>query len=68
MKWKSNGAKRKCVLKKDYLYYVPIIQTLQTLLNNRSVLLEVLNFHHNKLHKYYNIYVYVGGTGTQIIF
>ena len=26
--------------------------------------MEVLDFHHNKFHKYYNIYVYVGGTGT----
>ena len=39
--WKGKGAKRKCVLKKDHLIYVPILETIQCLLRKDCVLSEV---------------------------
>ena len=42
-KWKleGSGAKRRMVEKKDCMYYIPILETLQTLLDNEDVLAEV---------------------------
>lgn len=39
--WKGSGAKRRIVLKKDEMMYVPILHTLQSLLNHDSVYSEV---------------------------
>ena len=32
--WKGAGVKRKCVVKKDELVYVPLLKTLQAYLSN----------------------------------
>lgn len=42
-KWKpeGTGTKRRTVEKKDCMYYIPIIETLQTLLDNEDILAEV---------------------------
>ena len=37
----GKGAKRRCITKEDDLFYIPILKTLQCLLNNETVLLEV---------------------------
>ena len=39
--WKGSGVKRRCVTKQDKFYYVPVLDVLQTLLNNQIVLSEV---------------------------
>ena len=40
-KWKGAGAKRRLVTKEDFVYYVPILKTLEVLLNNRQFTDEV---------------------------
>ena len=40
-KWKGDGIKRRYILKQDQIYYVPILKTLQCLLNNHILLSEV---------------------------
>lgn len=32
--WKGTGAKRKCVVKKEELVYIPLLKTLQAYLSN----------------------------------
>ena len=39
--WKGSVVKRRCVTKQDKFYYVPVLDVLQTLLNNQIVLSEV---------------------------
>ena len=39
--WKGWGAKRKCVTEQDCLMYIPILETIQSLLNNSALLSEV---------------------------
>jgi len=39
--WKGWGAKRNCVTEQDCLMYIPILETIQSLLNNSAVLSEV---------------------------
>lgn len=39
--WKGRGIKQKCVVKKDYAYYIPILETLQVLLKNEAIHAEV---------------------------
>ena len=41
--WKGRGIKRRCVVKKDYAYYIPVLETLQVLLKNEAILAEVNN-------------------------
>ena len=44
--WKESGLKRRCVVKKDSLVYIPLLSTLQSLLRNNAILAEVkLLFH-----------------------
>ena len=44
--WKGRGLKRRCVVKKDSLVYIPLLSTLQSLLRNNAILAEVkLLFH-----------------------
>ena len=57
------------MLKKDYLYYIPILKTIQSLLNNSNFLSKVLItfivlYAENVCHV---ANAYVGGTGTQVI-
>ena len=67
-KWKHSGIKRKCVSKKDYVYYVPVLDTLEALLNNQSLLAEVMViFYYKFLHCMF-VYVCKGGTRAQITF
>lgn len=44
---KISGRKRRTVLKKDEMFYVPLLLTLEKLLQNDSVLKEVGFIHHN---------------------
>ena len=39
--WKGRGSKRRCVIKRDEVMYIPLLDTLQSLLNNESILAEV---------------------------
>ena len=39
--WKGRGHKRRCVVKKDSLVYIPLLHTLQSLLSNKGILAEV---------------------------
>lgn len=39
--WRGQGRKRKCVSKKDTFMYIPLLSTLQSLLQNRDILAEV---------------------------
>ena len=39
--WKGTGTKRRCVSKEDHMMYVPILETLQSLLRNKIVVSEV---------------------------
>ena len=39
---KGNGAKRRCVSKEDCFMFVPVLKTLQVLLNDKVVLSEVV--------------------------
>ena len=39
--WKGSGIKRRCITKEDNVFYIPVLETLQSLLNNETVLLEV---------------------------
>lgn len=39
--WKGSGTKRRCISKEDSVFYVPVLETLQGLLNNETVLSEV---------------------------
>jgi len=39
--WKGRGLKRRCVVKKDSLVYIPLLNTLQSLLRNKAILAEV---------------------------
>ena len=43
-KWKGNGIKRRYILKQDQVYYVPILETFQSLLNNHVLLSEVTTY------------------------
>ncbi|XP_065887419.1 uncharacterized protein [Dysidea avara] len=43
--WKGWGAKRKCVTEQDCLMYIPILETIQSLLNNSALLSEIENGH-----------------------
>lgn len=40
--WKGAGAKRKCVVKKDELSYIPLERTLQTYLSNPTFVEQVI--------------------------
>jgi len=44
-KWKSAGAKRRLITKQDFVYYVPILKTLEVLLNNQHFADEVCKFY-----------------------
>lgn len=39
--WKGRGSKHRCVVKRDEMMYIPLLDTLQSLLNNENVLAEV---------------------------
>ena len=39
--WKGVGSKRRCVLKNDHAIYVPLLSTLQKMLDNECILSEV---------------------------
>ena len=39
--WKGSGSSRKLVTKHDTFIYIPVLQTLQTLLNNKAIMSEV---------------------------
>ena len=39
--WKGTGSKRRCVLEEDTFMYIPVLNTLETLLQNDSILAEV---------------------------
>ena len=39
--WKGTGSKRRCVLEEDTFMYIPLLNTLETLLQNDSILAEV---------------------------
>lgn len=40
-KWKGSGAKRRLITKRDFVYYIPILKTLEVLLNNKCYADEV---------------------------
>ena len=40
--WKGVGSKRRCVVKTDDAFYVPVLKTLENMLNNETILGEVL--------------------------
>ena len=42
--WKGCGAKRRCVVKEDEVFYVPVLETLQNLIKNDAVFAEVITF------------------------
>ena len=39
--WKGRGNKRRCVSKKDEMVYIPLIDTIQSLLRRDSIIDEV---------------------------
>ena len=39
--WKGRGSTRKLVTKKDEMYYVPLLKTLERLLQNEAIVAEV---------------------------
>ena len=39
--WKGRGPKRRCVVKQDRLVYIPLLNTLQSMLRNKAILAEV---------------------------
>lgn len=39
--WKGYGSKGRCISKEDNIMYVPILETIQCLLRNETVLSEV---------------------------
>ena len=39
--WKGRGSSRKLVVKKDEMYYVPLLKTLESLLQNETIIAEV---------------------------
>lgn len=39
--WKGSGVKRRCVVKKDEMFYISVTETLQALLQRDNVLEEV---------------------------
>jgi len=39
--WKGRGTKRMCVSKEDHVFYIPVLETLQSLLRNEAILSEV---------------------------
>ena len=43
--WKGKGTKRKCVLKEDHFIYIPILETIQSLLRKDTILSEVSDMH-----------------------
>jgi len=40
--WTGSGAKRRLITKEDNVFYIPILKTLQVLLNNETLLSEVI--------------------------
>lgn len=49
--WKGIGRKRQYVTKKDEAFYVPLMSTLQSLLNNKTVFQEVRHIY-THIHAY----------------
>lgn len=39
--WKGRGPKRQCVVKEDELMYIPVLETLQSLLQSDATMAEV---------------------------
>ena len=39
--WKGRGIKRRCIVKRDCAYYIPVLETLQVLLRNEAIIAEV---------------------------
>lgn len=68
--WKGNGAKRRCVSREDCVMYVPILQTLQMLLNNKfiAVLSEVCLLSDVLCFIYFDIYRLKKGMQTHLEF
>ena len=47
--WKGHGSKRQCVTVEDDMMYIPILETLNVLLNSDAVFSEVRNDKENYL-------------------
>ncbi len=42
--WKGTGSKRRCVVQENTFVYIPVLKTLETLLQNDSILAEVYTY------------------------
>ena len=43
--WKGTGSKRRCKWIKDFIIYIPILDTLQLIFKNEVLLSEVFNYY-----------------------
>ena len=61
--WKGTGSKRRCVIRKDEMMYIQLLDSLQSLLRNEVVLTEVRSLSANNDNLYHRCRNRGGGRG-----
>ena len=66
--WKGFGSKRRCKSIRDEVMYVPVLETLQNMLKNQTVISEVSTIHFIKILSVHVLMLYVGRKWASVFF